>query len=736
MGEEESHVGMFETKEARFGGVYKVFASTIFAAICLIWVYRVANIPSVTEGPGRWAWVCVWASEFAFGLYWIITQSVRWRIVHQTPFKHTLSRRYDEENLPAVDIFVCTADPKLEPPFMVINTVLSAMAYNYPANKLNVYLSDDGGSELTFYALFKASIFSKHWLPFCRRFSVEPRSPDAYFAAQNCTNSSTTEYGQAWLFIKKLYEDMKSEIESAVARNKLPENVKNQHRGFSEWNSKTTKQDHQPIVQMIIDGRDTNAVDEEGFELPTLVYVAREKRPNYPHHFKAGALNSLIRVSSEISNAPFILNMDCDMYSNNADTIQEILCFFLDEIKGHDIAYVQFPQSFKNITKNDHYGNSYLVINEFELAGICGYGTSLYCGSGCLHRRESLSGAFLRDYKAKWDIKPKRKNKRTVDELNEASKALATCTYEEGTQWGKEMGLVYGIPVEDIATGLVISCRGWKSIYYNPKRKAFVGVAPTTLDVACLQHKRWSEGMFQVFFSKYCPFIYGHGKIHLGVQMGYCNYLLWAPMSLPTLCYVIIPPICLLHGIPLFPQLSSIWVLPFAYAFLATYGYSLCEYLSCGATTKGWWNLQRIKFIHRTTSYLFGFIDTITKQLGLSQTNFVITDKVVTEEVQKMYEQEVIDFGGSSTMLTILATVALLNLFGLVGGIKRILMDLEFRSSQFMVHITLSLLVVMINLPVYDALFIRSDKGCISFSIMLKSIVLSSLACCLAPFIC
>lgn len=120
-----------------------------------------------------------------------------------------------------------------------------------------------------------------------------------------------------------------------------------------------------------------------------------------------------------------------------------------------------------------------------------------------------------------------------------------------------QMGLVYGIPVEDIATGLVITCRGWKSIYYNPERKAFIGVAPTTLDVALVQHKRWSEGLFQVFFSKYCPFIYGHGKINLGVQMGYCVYLLWAPLSLPTLCYAVIPPVCLLRGIPLFPQVVS-----------------------------------------------------------------------------------------------------------------------------------------------------------------------------------
>jgi hypothetical protein len=28
--------------------------------------------------------------------------------------------------------------------------------------------------------------------------------------------------------------------------------------------------------------------------LPTLVYVAREKRPQYHHNFKAGAMNALV----------------------------------------------------------------------------------------------------------------------------------------------------------------------------------------------------------------------------------------------------------------------------------------------------------------------------------------------------------------------------------------------------------------------------------------------------------
>lgn len=86
-----------------------------------------------------------------------------------------------ENMLPGVDIFVCTADPEIEPPMMVINTVLSVMAYDYPAEKISVYLSDDGGSEITFYALIEASSFAKHWIPFCKRFKVEPRSPAAFF---------------------------------------------------------------------------------------------------------------------------------------------------------------------------------------------------------------------------------------------------------------------------------------------------------------------------------------------------------------------------------------------------------------------------------------------------------------------------------------------------------------------------------------------------------------------------
>lgn len=46
--------------------------------------------------------------------------------------------------------------------------------------------------------------------------------------------------------------------------------------------------------------------------------------------------------------------------------IRDALCFLMDEEQGHEIAYVQFPQNFDNLTKNELYA-SLLVICEVSV---------------------------------------------------------------------------------------------------------------------------------------------------------------------------------------------------------------------------------------------------------------------------------------------------------------------------------------------------------------------------------
>ena len=102
--------------------------------------------------------------------------------MHHQLFLENLPQVAKESEYPGLDVFVCTADPFKEPPVGVVNTVLSVLAYDYPSEKLSVYLSDDGGSQLTLFAFMECAKFARHWLPYCRKYNIMDRSPEVYFA--------------------------------------------------------------------------------------------------------------------------------------------------------------------------------------------------------------------------------------------------------------------------------------------------------------------------------------------------------------------------------------------------------------------------------------------------------------------------------------------------------------------------------------------------------------------------
>ncbi len=97
-----------------------------------------------------------------------------------------MSFRYEKEGEPSqlahVDIYVSTVDPTKEPPLVTANTVLSILSVEYPVDKVSCYISDDGAAMLTFEVLSETSEFARKWVPFCKKFSIEPRAPEMYFA--------------------------------------------------------------------------------------------------------------------------------------------------------------------------------------------------------------------------------------------------------------------------------------------------------------------------------------------------------------------------------------------------------------------------------------------------------------------------------------------------------------------------------------------------------------------------
>lgn len=94
--------------------------------------------------------------------------------------------RYEKDaegnELAAVDFFVSTVDPLKEPPLVTANTVLSILAVDYPVNKVSCYVSDDGSAMLTFETLAETAEFARKWVPFCKKYSIEPRAPEFYFS--------------------------------------------------------------------------------------------------------------------------------------------------------------------------------------------------------------------------------------------------------------------------------------------------------------------------------------------------------------------------------------------------------------------------------------------------------------------------------------------------------------------------------------------------------------------------
>ncbi|AQK74473.1 cellulose synthase-like protein E2 [Zea mays] len=712
------------TRMARYA--YRLFASTVLAGVLLVWLYRATHVPPMSSGARWWAWLGLSAAELWFGFYWVLTLSVRWSPVFRRAFPDQLLRRYKEEQLPGVDIFVCTADPTVEPPMLVISTVLSVMAYDYPKEKLNIYLSDDAGSIITLYALYEASEFAKHWLPFCNKYQVEPRSPAAYFGTEASPPDACDR--KEWFSLKEMHKDLAARVNSVVNSGKIPEVSKCKLMGFSRWSENASFRDHPSIVQILIDGNKRKATDVDGKVLPTLVYMAREKRPQEHHHFKAGSLNALIRVSSVISNSPVIMNVDCDMYSNNSGSIRDALCFFQDEQLGQDIAFVQYPQNFENVVQNDIYGNPINTVNELDHPCLDGWGGMCYYGTGCFHRREALCGRiYSPDYKEDW-TRVARKTEDVID-LEGMAESLVTCTYEHNTLWGVEKGVIYGCPLEDVITGLQIQCRGWRSVYHNPPRKGFLGMAPTSLGQILVQHKRWTEGFLQISLSKYSPFLLGHRKISLGLQMGYSVCGFWAANSFPTLYYVTIPSLCFLNGISLFPEITSPWFVPFAYVAVAAYSCSLVESLQCGDTAVEWWNAQRMWLFRRITSYLLAAIDTIRRMLGVTESGFTLTAKVTDPRALERYKKGMMEFGSFSVMFAIITTVALLNLACMMLGVAKVLLRKGAVSLGAMfVQAVLCALIVAINFPVYEAMFVRKDSGRLPASVSVVSL------CIVLPF--
>ncbi|KAL3509820.1 hypothetical protein ACH5RR_029221 [Cinchona calisaya] len=588
-------------------------------------------------------WLIALLCESWFTFTWFLVINIKWSPVETKTYPERLLQRNSE--LPPLDMFVTTADPVLEPPIITVNTVISLLAVDYPANKLACYASDDAASPLTFYCLVEASKFAKLWVPFCKKYNVQVRAPFRYFSDNSLfTGNKPSEFQEEWKRMKDEYGQLCEKIEDA-AKKSLPCDLTGEFAAFSNIERKN----HPTIIKVILENKEALP---DG--LPYLIYVSREKRPKHHHHFKAGAMNVLTRVSGVMSNAPFVLNVDCDMFANNPQTVLHAMCPLLGVKDEIDSGFVQFPQHFYDGLKDDPFGNQMIVMMKYIGRGIAGLQGPLYGGTGCFHRRKVIYGSSPGDKSAQRKLsneglemtfgKATRFKKSVAQTLSASNTTIeypdsiynnideayqvASCGYEYGTYWGEKIGWIYGSTTEDVLTGLTIHSRGWRSVWLATNPCGFLGCAPSCGPDTLIQQKRWSTGLLEIIFSSKSPFFATiKEKLEFRQLLAYIWLLTWGMRSFFEISYATLPACCIITNTNFLPKMNEPAILMPISIFVIFNLYCLWEYIQTGQSIRSWWNNHRMSRIISMTAWLFGVISVIFKILGLSETVFEVTKK-------------------------------------------------------------------------------------------------------------
>ncbi|XP_027127155.2 cellulose synthase-like protein H1 isoform X1 [Coffea arabica] len=598
-------------------------------------------------------WLVALLCESWFTFIWILVVNIKWNPIAIKTYPERLLQRNLE--LPPLDMFVTTADPVLEPPIITVNTVISLLSMDYPANKLACYLSDDAASPLTYFCLVEASEFAKLWIPFCKKYNVPVRAPFRYFSDQSLfTGNSSSEFQEDWNIMKDEYRRLCQKIEEA-AQKSVPCELTGDFAAFVDIDRRS----HPTIIKVISENK-------EGLPdgLPPIVYISREKRPNHAHHFKAGAMNVLARVSGVMTNAPFMLNVDCDMFANNPQVVLHAMCLLLGVKDETDSGFVQFPQQFYDGLKDDPFGNQMVVMTKYLGRGLAGHQGHLYGGTGCFHRRKIIYGSSPEDKSGKMNIgdlektfgKSTKFNKfvaqalssssRTAESPESISKSIdeacqvASCGYEYGTAWGKEIGWIYGSITEDVLTGLNIHWRGWRTMWLRTNPKGFLGCAPSCGPNTLIQQKRSSTGLLEILFTPKSPFL---GTLFRRLEFRQClvylYFLLWGPRSIFEICYAALPAYCILTNTNFLPKVNEPAILIPISIFVIFNTYCVSEYIQTNQSIKSWWNNHRMARIIAMTAWLCGFLSVIFKILRLSETVFEVTKKEQSSSIEESDEK-------------------------------------------------------------------------------------------------
>ncbi|KAG6470625.1 hypothetical protein ZIOFF_071702 [Zingiber officinale] len=496
-----------------------------------------------------WLWGISIVCEFWFTFSWLLDQLPKLCPLDRATDLVVLKEKFEtatfnnptgKSDLPGIDVFVSTSNTKKKPSFVIANTILSILAADYPVEKLSCYVSDDGGSLLTF------------------------ENPESYFNLKKYSykNRVHTDFVNDRRRVREEIKTMKQRIE--VAGDDPVESISkatwmaNGTHWPGTWinpSSEHTEDDHAGVIQlssskvgllpiilplsMVVsliklkppsdeplfgNNEEDTPLDFTNIDirLPMLVYVSRQKHPDYHHNEKAGAMNALVRASAIMSNGPFILNLDYG-HCQGVDSMGGMLGYALQ-------SRLRKPLLSHSI-RGDKFGNSSFLIASIPVV--------------------ELQGRLADHPAVKYGRQPGilTSAPRELVDASTIAEALSviSCWYEDETEWGQRVGWIYGSMIEDTVTGCRMHNRGWKSVYCVTKPDAFGAIAPRNLAERLHQVFRWATGSVEIFFSRNNALL-ASSRMKILRRVAYLNVGIYPFTSIFLVVYCFLPALSLLIG--------------------------------------------------------------------------------------------------------------------------------------------------------------------------------------------
>ncbi|KAJ4779097.1 Cellulose synthase family protein [Rhynchospora pubera] len=218
----------------------------------------------------------------------------------------------------------------------------------------------------------------------------------------------------------------------------------------------------------------------------------------------------------------------------------------------------------------------------------------------------------------------------TKDMVAEAI-GVISCWYEDKTDWGLNVGWVYGSVTEDVVTGYKMHTRGWRSVYCLTKRDAFRGTAPINLTDRLHQVLRWATGSVEIFFSRNNAFLAGR-RLNFLQRIAYLNVGIYPFTSIFLIVYCFIPALSLFTNQFIVQTLSVSFVVYLLIITSTLCVLALLEIKWSGITLEEWWRNEQFWMIGGTSAHLTAVFQGILKVIAGIEISFTLTSKAATDD--------------------------------------------------------------------------------------------------------